>query len=97
MGTDFGKLLERHSKKHLGRMIPKPHRIVDKKAIEEARKPYCQVCGRWGVVHVHHIKTRGSGGGDVPENLISLCYECHTKAHAGKLSKEFLKERIMNV
>lgn len=26
-----------------------------------------------------HIKTRGSGGDDVPDNLISLCREHHTE------------------
>jgi 5-methylcytosine-specific restriction endonuclease McrA len=77
-------------------MYAKPKRIVDKKAIQQARRSFCQVCGRWGDVHVHHIKSKGSGGGDIPENLISLCYKCHTKAHIGKLSKEFLKERVTN-
>jgi 5-methylcytosine-specific restriction endonuclease McrA len=75
---------------------PKPKRVVNKQAIEEARKPSCQVCGRYGAVEVHHIKSRGSGGGDTPDNLISLCYKCHTKAHTGKLSKDFLRERVNN-
>lgn len=38
---------------------------------------------------MHHIKTRGSRGDDIRENLISLgewC-GCHTKAHSAEISK----------
>lgn len=74
--------------------IPKPKRIVDPKAIDEARKiQWCEVCGSRQYLEVHHIKTRGSGGDDVPDNLIRLCWICHRKAHDGNLSKFFLKER----
>ena len=74
-------------------MIPKPKRIKDKKAIEQARKPYCEYCGKWGPVHVHHIRAIGFAqkGGDVPENLISLCVSCHDKTHWAKISKEDLE------
>jgi 5-methylcytosine-specific restriction endonuclease McrA len=72
--------------------IPKPKRIVDRKAIEAARKPYCELCGRWGTVDVHHIDSRGAGHGDEPENLISLCRVCHRKAHDGNISRDELRE-----
>ena len=72
-------------------MIPKPKRIKNPRAIEAARKPYCEYCGCLGTVHVHHIKTKGSGGHDIPENLISLCPLCHDKAHWGQISKEALR------
>jgi 5-methylcytosine-specific restriction endonuclease McrA len=35
----------------------------------------------------HHIVTRGAGGDDVPENIITLCRRHHNDAHAGKISK----------
>jgi len=41
--------------------------------------PFCEACGkpvRKGALP-HHIKTRGAGGTDDPENLLRLCDECH--------------------
>ena len=29
----------------------------------------------------YHIKTRGSGGKDVPENMIPVCKRCHVTFH----------------
>ena len=75
-------------------MIEKPRRVRDKKAIAQARKEWCEVCGKPGIVHVHHIKSKGSGGDDLPENLISLCPSCHDKAHRARISKEALKEIV---
>jgi hypothetical protein len=47
---------------------------------------------------VHHIETRGSGGGDEPENLITLCRNHHNAAHAAiipvKELKAILSERF---
>jgi len=43
----------------------------------------CCVCGWQAVgrdryfIHAHHIVARGRGGSDTPDNLISLCLECH--------------------
>jgi len=54
-------------------MLPKPHRITSKAAIGKARKDYCELCDRRGFVHVHHIKSKGSGGNDEADNLVSLC------------------------
>ena len=70
-------------------MIPKPKRIKNKQAIEDCRKTYCEYCLKGGPVHVHHVKTRGSHGDDIPENPISLgewC-GCHAKAHNAQISK----------
>lgn len=33
----------------------------------------------------HHIKTKGSGGGDELENLITLCWKCHRLVHDGHI------------
>ena len=37
----------------------------------------CQVCGWQRDLEVHHIIPRIHGGGDHPNNLVTLCRECH--------------------
>ena len=47
----------------------------------------CQCCGRHddGVkLHVHHKESRQTGG-DTPNNLITLCKDCHKALHAGTI------------
>ena len=39
----------------------------------------CTVCGSHSNLDVHHIEPRRKGGQDVPENLITMCEECHVK------------------
>lgn len=68
-------------------MIPKVKRIKDPEAVNNARLTYCQYCGRTGIMQVHHIKSKGSGGNDTPDNLISLCIDCHAKAHSGQIKR----------
>ncbi|WP_422444340.1 HNH endonuclease [Thermoanaerobacterium sp. DL9XJH110] len=78
---------------NIARPVPKPRkRIVDRKAIRAAKRPRCQVCGSTWMLCVHHIRSRGAGGDDVPENLVCLCADCHAKAHAGIISKVRLRE-----
>jgi hypothetical protein len=43
-------------------------------------------------LHAHHIETRGSGGDDTLENIITLCPGAHDQAHRGKISKEELRK-----
>lgn len=77
---------------------PKPHRVKDLFAIEWVKKwGKCQHCGKTKArssdktLHVHHIKTRGAFGGDVPENLVLLCFQCHTGTHqAGLIPRDEL-------
>ena len=42
----------------------------------------CVACGddlaEW---ECHHRRLRAQGGPDSPENLVSLCFECHEQAH----------------
>ena len=49
----------------------------------------CEVC-RKQAVDIHHIQPKGSGGSDQVQNIIALCRDCHTKAHAEKISKQEL-------
>ena len=50
----------------------------------------CQCCGAHGAVkktvklHVHHLESRKVGG-NAPDNLITLCEDCHKAYHAGKI------------
>jgi hypothetical protein len=41
----------------------------------------CAACGASPPNDPHHIKTKGSGGGDEPFNLISLCRRHHIEWH----------------
>jgi len=41
----------------------------------------CQNCGNMTQLEVHHMLFRGRGGGDIEENLITLCATCHTRIH----------------
>ena len=75
-------------------MIEKPKRIEDKKLIDRMRQPYCEHCGRTTYTEVHHVKSVGSGGDDVRDNLISLCRVCHMEAHTGYINKPKLKKII---
>jgi len=48
---------------------------------EEIREVFCEAC-LMGLAERHHIKSRGAGGSDSPENILWLCRTCHTKFHA---------------
>lgn len=42
----------------------------------------CCLCSNTNYLHVHHIVTRGAGGKNEYNNLVTLCPKCHTeKAH----------------
>jgi len=59
---------------------------VQKRVLERDRG-LCQVpgCSR-PAVHAHHIQFRSAGGGDEPENLVSLCAVHHLRGvHMGYL------------
>lgn len=64
---------------------PKNARIKNKKILKE-KQGRCEVCGKIGQTEKHHIKTKGSGGDDIEENLIEVCRICHTKIHTGKIN-----------
>ena len=41
----------------------------------------CQTCGSMQHLQVHHLQFRSQAGGDVEQNLITLCTECHEQVH----------------
>jgi 5-methylcytosine-specific restriction endonuclease McrA len=41
----------------------------------------CQSCGAMSNLEVHHKQFRSHSGDDSEENLITLCSECHARAH----------------
>jgi len=48
----------------------------------------CQLCNgksKDKILNVHHIESRKTGGG-APNNLITLCSDCHKKHHEGDLT-----------
>ena len=55
----------------------------------------CQACktSKDIVLEVHHILERSNGGGDRPDNLITLCSSCHKKIHSGKISCPSIKSK----
>jgi len=70
---------------------PKPKRTKDKALLKALRLGHCELCGKADMgLQVHHVVSRGSGGPDMPENLITLCASCHTLAHGGCISRDEL-------
>jgi 5-methylcytosine-specific restriction endonuclease McrA len=80
---------------------PKPSRIVDEEAVRRVRKRD-GVClygliakdGCSGGTDVHHIVSRGAGGGDTMDNMILLCRRHHNLAHQGKITKQQLRDAV---
>ena len=59
-------------------LFPKNPKVRDLKLLKKYAKDYpaCQVCG-CQAADVHHIVFKSQGGGDVWENVISLCHMHH--------------------
>lgn len=60
---------------------PKSKTDKDRDFLEAIRALQCLGCGAQPPNDAHHIKTRGSGGGDDHWNLMPLCRNCHTHVH----------------
>jgi 5-methylcytosine-specific restriction endonuclease McrA len=65
---------------------PKPtKRVKDPAALRayrlEMQGEPCMACELRRGEHVHHVKFRSQGGGDVAHNLMWLCRYCHDLAH----------------
>lgn len=70
--------------------LPKYKAIKMQTVIDACREPKCEICGRECHGEPHHIKSRGAGGPDIPENLIQLCGFCHRAAHNATIPSERL-------
>ena len=56
----------------------------------------CQKCGKSNVVlNAHHIIFRSKGGSDRPDNLITLCEDCHQKFHAGRIKLDVENPKLL--
>jgi hypothetical protein len=42
---------------------------------------FCVICGEKNNLHNHHIKPKSRGGGDEPENMLTLCVPHHEWIH----------------
>lgn len=62
-------------------MFWKKRREENKDCLDEIRSMECSVCGAPPPSDAHHMKTKGSGGGDTLENLVSLCRKHHQEIH----------------
>ena len=53
----------------------------------------CRICGcKDAKFHVHHIETRKAGG-IAPDNLITLCENCHKKLHKDAINPDIVGKR----
>jgi len=43
----------------------------------------CQSCGTMSNLEVHHKQFRSHSGDDSKENLVTVCYACHSGLHRG--------------
>jgi len=54
----------------------------------------CQKCKtKKGKLHIHHIVFRSNGGTNLPNNLITLCKECHEKLHKGEFKIKGMRSK----
>ena len=75
----------------MNRVLPKQPRLrLDLELYERLREQVlrrdgwrCQNCGTRSNLEVHHQDFRSQGGDDSQENLITLCFVCHSLAHRG--------------
>jgi len=72
--------------------MSKEKRIRNRALLKAMREeiPYCERCGKPGHGGMHHIRYKSQGGGDVRENLVRLCYECHKGIHDARYSRNDL-------
>jgi 5-methylcytosine-specific restriction endonuclease McrA len=45
----------------------------------------CRSCNRDGGIAPHHVTFRSEGGTHHPDNLVTVCFDCHRNIHDGIL------------
>lgn len=63
------------------------------KSVDARDHRICRCCGKRtnpddiGLIrgHRHHIVYRSAGGPDTPENVVTLCWQCHNAEHKNRL------------
>ena len=63
--------------------LSKVRRIRNPGLIKEMKEKIgrCICCGEHKDLQVHHIRSVGRGGGDIPYNLLVVCFKCHRLIH----------------
>ena len=46
---------------------------------------HCRNCNNSNGLDPHHVIFRSAGGKDRPNNLLTLCRQCHDDIHAGRI------------
>lgn len=54
---------------------------AQRKAIYRRDGYQCALCGSTRYLQLHHYVPRGKGGKNSPQNLITLCSDCHALVH----------------
>lgn len=62
-------------------MFSKNKRVVDLDLIQSIKQMPCCCCGARDNIDPSHIRSVGSGGGDLPHNVKPLCRSCHIQWH----------------
>lgn len=58
-------------------MFPKKKRKQDRQYLDYVKTLPCCICSSRKEITPSHIKTRGSGGSDLPHNVFPMCISCH--------------------
>ena len=66
-----------------------------KKIVYERDKGLCIICHKPGLPNSHYI-SRAKGGLGIPENVVTMCIDCHNAYDNGKdiERREYIRERI---
>ena len=80
----------------------KPKKVKNKANLKKCinKQGKCLSCHSTDFLSAHHIIFRSEGGDDSVSNLITLCFDCHRKAHDGYyIEDEYIaaKEFIIDV
>ncbi len=58
---------------------------AQRKAIYRRDRYSCALCDSNRGLQIHHVMPRAQGGGNQPDNLITVCWRCHAVLHGTRL------------